>query len=314
MMANPVDGPLVRLVRQHRWRLLLTYLLLMGEAVVDLLQPLALGWAIEAFLTGQSGGLALFALQQSVGWGLGVSRRLWDARFFNRVAADLAEELVLGQRAAGVELSSIAARAGLSNQLVDFLERDIPFIFHSVIQGIGAIVMLGLVAPRLLPLGLVIVVPALGLSALYAGFSRRGTGRLHDEMERTVWVLGDGAPEEVRTHFRAIAGVRQFLARAETAYFGVWQVVGLGFIAATFTCDPSPGRTAGVWTAILGYAQLLLLTLVNLPRLIDQFIRLRDITGRFRGPSRAPAREETPECVVGRCSMFSEPSNAGPGG
>lgn len=283
MSTTPHRGPLWRLVRRHRVRLLLTYALLAAEAAVDLLQPLALGWAVQSLVTGGGAGLTLFVLQQLVGCGLGMARRLWDARFFSQVAAELAQGLVLDQRAAGLETSAVAARAGLSAQVVDFLERDIPFVVRASLQGVGALVLLGLVAPRLVPFAVALFIPAVGLGAVYAGYARRGTTRLHDEMERTVRVVAGGTPDEVRAHFGTLAIVRKLLARAETAYFGAWQAVGLCFIAAVFVCDPGEPRTAGEWTALLGYAYVLLATLINAPRMLEQAIRFRDIAGRLRG-------------------------------
>lgn len=282
------ETPLRLIVRGHRGRLLLTYGLFVMESAIDLLQPLALGCAVEAFLSGQGAGLILFALQQSSALGLGVARRYWDARFFNRLAAMLAEQLVLCQRARGVELSCIAARASLSNQIVEFLERDLPFLTHSLIQAVGTIVMLGLVAPKILPATLILLLAAGTLCAVYVRFAHRFTRRLHDELERTVGIVDGADPQRVRDHFVTIGHARQLHAQAEGLYFGVCQTLGLGFLAAIFLGDPTP-RNAGEWTAILGYARLLLTSLVNALRLLDQMIRVRDVLLRVHSAPSAAA-------------------------
>src|SRR5262249_32387117 len=159
---------------------------------------------------------------QFFGLGLGVIGRAYDTRLFTRMASDLAERLVLNQRAAGVDLSQVAARAGLSRQLVDFFERDLPFVFHCFLQGVGAVVMLAVASPVALPYCLAALALAGGLGRVYGRYSRRWNQSLHDEMERAVGVIADGQEGEVRAHYRRLSAWQVRLSDGEALYFGLW--------------------------------------------------------------------------------------------
>jgi hypothetical protein len=277
---EPAAGPLQQVARQHRWRLLATYGLITTESLLALAQPLALGLAVDGVLAGSTTGLFLFAAQQALTLGLGVARRAYDTRLFTRMASELAGRLVVAQRAAGVDLSQVAARAGLSRQLVDFFERDLPFVFHCLLTGIGAMVMLAVTSLPALPFCLVALVIAGGLGRVYGRYSQRWNQNLHDEMERAVGVIAGGDKDKVLAHYRCLSAWQVRLSDGEALYFGLWQALALLLTGAVLLQCSNASANAGRITTMLGYVQMLITTLVNLPRIIDQAARLCDICRR----------------------------------
>ena len=95
----------------YRLRILFTYALLNLENLAHLAQPWALGLAINDLTRGSYGGLLLFAAQHLGYILLSAWRRVYDARAFTAIYADLATRLVLRQRRLGVEVSQVATRA-----------------------------------------------------------------------------------------------------------------------------------------------------------------------------------------------------------
>ena len=107
---------------------------------------------MDDLLAGRSTGLLLFAALHVVNVALGTVRQLYDTRTFTRVYADLAARLVIEQRRRGVDISRLAARSSLSREVVDFFERDMPFLFFTLYSAVGSLVMIAcfdgmLVAP-----------------------------------------------------------------------------------------------------------------------------------------------------------------------
>lgn len=280
-MRNPT--PLRRAARRHRVRLGLTYLLFVVETAAGLLHPLALGAAVGGLVSGSFAGVVLLGVQQAAAAGLGVGRRLWDTAFFPRLAAELAAEMALAQRAAGVDVSAVAARVQLVDRLVEFFERDVPLAFHGLCQAAGAFVLLGLMAPALTLPAALLLLPAAVLGRRYGRAAAAGTRALHDRLEETVGVLAARDAAGVVEHLEALSACRRRLCRAETIYFGSWQAIGLGFLAAVSAAGAGSGWGAAEWTAVLGYGQMFLVALVNLPALIDQVARLRDVSRRLAG-------------------------------
>ncbi len=95
-------------------------------------RPWLWGIAINSLLMANINGLYLAAGQHVLSVAFGTIRRRCDTRTFSRIHARLAADVVLDQHARNVDISYIAARARLSRELVDFLERDL----YSLVQGV----------------------------------------------------------------------------------------------------------------------------------------------------------------------------------
>jgi ABC-type multidrug transport system fused ATPase/permease subunit len=279
--SAPADQP-VSPFRTHRLRITITYLLFNVENIARLAQPWFLGWAVNDLLAGRCLGLMLCVAQYLLSTALCVLRQLCDTRTFTRLYADLATNLVVKQRRGGVDLSRLAARSSLARELVDFFERDVPFLFHAVYSVVGALVMIAL-------FDVVLILPSLLFMAV-TGLLLRSLGRrtlklnrgLNDEIEREVGVLQTGAPERVEHHYYQLRGWRIRLSNAQALNFGVTEALALVLMAFVLVRGCADGATnPGSLFAILGYVVMLTTSLVNLPQWIQQLSRLRDIRRRL---------------------------------
>jgi ABC-type multidrug transport system fused ATPase/permease subunit len=280
--APPAAGYLAPVFYAHRWRVLATYLLFNVENLVRLAQPWFLGWAVNDLLSGCRTGLVLCLAQNLLSVAMGIVRQMYDTRTFTRLYADLATRLVVQQRQGGVDLSRLAARSSLSRELVDFFERDVPFLFHAIYSVAGALVMISLV-------DVVLMVPCLLFLAV-AGLLMRSLSRrtlhlnrgLNDQIEREVSILQHAAPERVEDHYHRLRGWRIRLSNAQALNFGVTEVLALVLMAFVLVRGCVGGTVdAGTLFALLGYVVMLTTSLVNLPQWIQQLSRLRDIRRRL---------------------------------
>jgi len=147
--SSPPPSPW-RLLHDHAGGLLVTYALFMGENILFLVQPWLLGSAVQG-LTQASLLPAFVFLGQMVAIALvGSCRRCYDARFFSRIYGMMAGRWAVEQRAKGLEVAAVSARAVLARQLVDFLQRDLPLVVQVLFQFVGAAVLLLCNEPSLL--------------------------------------------------------------------------------------------------------------------------------------------------------------------
>lgn len=286
----PAGGPagpwtLRRVFGAYRGRILVTYALFNLENVLRLAQPLVLGLAINDLVRGSSVGLALFVAQHVAHLLVGSARRAYDTRAFTGIYTDLATRLVVEQRGRAVDVSRVAARSALSRAFVDFFERDVPLLVQAGYAVAGALVMLALFDWVLAPLCLGLLVPAGLLNAAYGRKARAWSGRLHDELEREVAVIGAGGADEVRAHYRRAAGWRVKLSDGEALTFGLteWFVLGVVAVALARSCATHAGAPGDIF-AIFRYVMMFVMGLDRLPVLAQQVGRLRDIGGRLRLP------------------------------
>jgi ABC-type multidrug transport system fused ATPase/permease subunit len=279
---QPAKPTLAGLFLAHRWKVLFTYALFTLENLIGLTQPLVLGRAINGLLAGMVGGLVLLIAQHLLFVAIGGLRRAYDTRLFTRIYGELASRMVTEQRAAGVEVSRVAARSALSREMVAFLERDLPFMLHVIYGVAGALLMLLLSEWRLAPLCLAVLAPAAALGIVHARKTARLNGQLHDELEREVGVINGGATGEVALHFERLAQRRIGLSDWDAMQFGCMQGLVLTLMAMALALGGSAGANAGHIALLLGYVSVFSTGVINLPTLVEQFTRLRDIGRRVR--------------------------------
>jgi hypothetical protein len=276
-------GSLWSIFATYRWRILATYGLFSLENLLRLAQPLVLGWAIHDLLHSSMRGLALFLGQHVLYLAIASARRLNDTRCFTRIHADLATGLVLDQRGRAVEISRVAARSALSREIVDFFERDVVLAIYCLYSVIGALAMLAWADLVLVPRCLALLLPAYLLSLWAGRHSLILNGRLNDEVEREVEIIARARPTEVRGHFDLIRRWRIALSDRDAFSYGALEtLIFVAMAAALVRTCARPGVDAGTIFAVLGYVLMYVSGIANVPLLVQQFSRLRDISRRMQ--------------------------------
>lgn len=272
--------------RQNRGRLSFTYSLILAENLARLSYPVVTGHAIDTLLAGRYDGLALFVVFWIARTGTGTWRRVYDTRTFTRIYAELAVQVVAGQHRARVPASKVIARSALSKAFVDFFERDTPLLVRTAVAVVGSLVMLFGYHTWLGVAGLCLGPPLLVVNAFNAKSSLRLNAALNNQLEQEVDVLaGGGAPSApaVREHYRALSHWRVRLSNLEAANFGVMELFILSFFAAALVlASRLPGAEAGTIFAVVTYVHTFIGGLDEVPSLVQQFSRLRDIGQRLR--------------------------------
>ena len=266
---------------KHRRWISLTYSLFVVENVLRLAQPFALGWAINDLLEKQWTGLWVLVAQHVLHLLVGLWRQVLDTRVFTTVYSDVVTDMIMKQRAAGVEVSVVAARSSLSREYVNFFELTVPNVVRSVFSILGSLVMLAFYDWVVVVMSIALLLPATLLNRRYATRIRRLNRKLHDELEREVELIEPSQQEELQAHFGRLADWRIRLSNAEAINFGLMEVFVLAVIVVTLMRTTSMPVTAGDVFAVFRYLMLLLMGLDRVPQLIMQVSRMRDIQGRM---------------------------------
>jgi hypothetical protein len=270
------------LFSQNRLRILATYTLFTIENLLRLAQPFALGWAINDLLAGRMLGVGVLVGQHILHLIVGLARQVYDTRTFSAIYSDVATRMIVSQRARGVDVSRITARASLSREFVEFFEHSIPMVMKVSFSVVGSIIMLAWYDGMIVACCLGLLIPAALLSRFYSGWTRRLSRGLHDQLEREVDVIHSRDEIDVRNHFDEVARWRIRLSNAEAINFGLMECFVLGaIITVLFRSCQLPAVQAGDIFAVFRYLMVLLMGLDNLPRLIQQFSRLRDVSSRI---------------------------------
>jgi ABC-type multidrug transport system fused ATPase/permease subunit len=281
-VADSSTFRLKSLFAENRIRILATYALFTIENLLRLAQPFALGWAINDLLVGQMLGVGALVTQHVLHLVVGLVRQVFDTRTFSAIYSDLATRMIVSQRASGIDVSRVAARAALSREFVEFFERSIPVLMKVGFSVAGSVIMLAWYDWLIVTCCLGLLIPAALLSHHYSRLTRRLSRGLHDELEKEVDVIHSQNEIDVRNHFDEVARWRIRLSNAEAINFGLMEFFILGAIVAVlFRACQLPAVQAGDIFAVFRYLMLLLMGLDGLPRLIQQVSRLRDVSSRL---------------------------------
>ena len=272
---------------RYRYRIALTYALFAVENLLRLAQPLLIGWAINDLLQSSFLGLMVFGVGQVAHMAIRVGRQMYDTRAFTGIYSEKAGELVLGQRAENVDVSTVAARSALARDFVEFFERHVPIVIQALFSLVGAVLFLAYYDSVLVLYCAALLVPAMVLNFVFGRKALSLSKFLHDQLEREVEVIRQPSPRCLNDHYRAVARWRIKLSDNEALTMGLMETfVLLLMIAALVRFCTQPGATPGDIFAVFRYVLLFIMALDRVPMLVNQFSRLRDIGSRFGSGTR----------------------------
>ncbi len=267
----------------HKAALALTYLLTALENIAALLYPVLIGRAIDGLLADNRGALYILAIVLAVHLLIGVGRHMYDTRIFSRIYAELAGDMVVRQRASGTSIEQVAARVSLSREIVDFWQVEVPAIAKALISFGGAIILLLSLS---LPVGAVALAMLLPITIANWWFGERSlrlNRALNDVLEREVAIVTSASPTSVRKHFERLTRWRVRISDAEAATWSVVELSIIGLIiAALLILSQAPEATVGTIFAVLGYVLAFGDAVDDLPNIVQNIARVRDIVGRVR--------------------------------
>lgn len=270
------------ILRRYKLAIGGTFALLILENVIQVMQPLFLGFAIDGLIAQSRSELWVFIALAMAGLFIGVGRRLYDTRAYGRIYREAASETVDKENANEAPVTQVTARANFVSEFAEFFELYLPMALMSFATLIGSVAMLFFISP-LLGAG------ALGVGILVGFvffFSRTSistlNANLNNEMERQVDILGERNPASTARHFSSIVRWRIRLSDLEARNFGA--AFGLTILLAAlavYVLIVVEGASEGTVFAALTYVLQFSEAAIILPYTYQQFIRTTEISARL---------------------------------
>jgi ABC-type multidrug transport system fused ATPase/permease subunit len=267
---------------KYRGRIVVTYVVTLAENLFELCYPSLTGLAVNGLLKHDFTGLALLLGVWFAHTATGVFRQSYDTRVFSAIYTDLATRTVSEQETMGVTTSQIVARSSLSREFVNFFERDVPSTVNSVFGLLGALVLLFFYDVWSAVFCIFLLIPLALLNRRYSKRTLTLNKRLNDQLEREVSVLTRRMPSRVFGHYRLLSKWRISLSDAEALDWGLMELFSIGLSAAVIIRIASlPHIEPGTIYAMLAYLWNFIASLNNVPGLVQQLSRLKDIAQRM---------------------------------
>ncbi len=275
------------LLKRFAGRFALTLGLVVLEAAGWILFPLVIGRAIDSVLADSTRGLYEFAVLGIVTMGIAVVRRLVDSRAYARIYVTLGEEMA--ESAAGSSTSTRTARLGMLREIVEFFENSLPELINAVLGLVGTVLILAALNVPVFLGCLVIAVATVVLYALTGTLTMRYNRGLNDEHERQVDAVDSGDPGRLATHLRAMMRWNIRLSDLEAANFGINWVFMIALLVFAVSAATTETAEYGAVFAIVMYVFQFVESMLMLPFFYQQWLRLREISGRLAAETPATA-------------------------
>ena len=267
------------LLRRFGGRIAVTLSLIVLEAVGWVLFPLVIGRAIDGVLAGSQHGLFELAVLGFVAMGIAITRQIVDSRAYARIYARLGEELI-GSHSESTT-STKTARLGMLRETVEFFENSVPALVRSLIELGGPILILSALSRPVFYGCLAVLGVTVVVYALTGRMTTRYNRELNDEHERQVDAVESGDASRIGRHLREMMRWNIKLSDLEAGTFGVVWLFLIGLLVYSIAVTAENTVAYGAVFAIVMYVFQFTESVTSLPLYYQQWLRLREISGRL---------------------------------
>ncbi|MBL0268281.1 MAG: hypothetical protein KAX45_07655 [Chitinophagaceae bacterium] len=274
---------LKQIMMQHRYRLVLTYILFTIEMLGNLLRPFFLGVAINDLVKGSYRGLIILSAVH-LGWLLiGIVRHRLDTRTYSAIYSSLVTRL-LTRRYHKKDVSRLSAHSTLAREFVDFLEFDLVYVMEAFYSILGSLLLLFLYDTSVVLVCLGILLPVILFSWLYGRRMQQLNRQKNDELEQQVDIISTGNTHLIKQHYDNLRKWQIRISDQEAWNFGIMEflvmlVIGLSLVITNKAAGS--GLEAGSLVGIYSYIQRFVSGLDTIPYTVQRLSSLSDITRRI---------------------------------
>lgn len=274
---------LKRLMKKHRNRLVITYVLFSLEMLGSLMRPFFLGVAVNDLLKGSYEGLVLLSVVHVLWMVTGTVRHMFDTRTYSAIYTSLVTQF-LSRRYGKTEVSKLSAHSTLAREFVDFLEFDLIYIIEAVYSIIGSLVLLFFYDAAVVAVCFVLLIPVMVISYFYGKKMKALTRLKNDELEKQVNIISDGHKETIKQHYDKLRSWQVKISDNEAFNFGMIEllvmiVIGTSLLISTniFGTEMLAGNVIAMYTYILKFVS----GMDTIPYTVQRLTSLNDITRRI---------------------------------
>ena len=273
-----------KIASHYRRKIAVTWSLLTGEQIAELLFPLAIGFAVDQLLLDSFAGLATLAGLCVALLVFGAGRRFYDTRAYAAIYRDLAMSLVGQKRENGASTTQITAQVNLLYEVVEYFENSLPSLFAISIGLLGSSLMLALLDIRLLLccLGAIFLIAIIYLLSENRIFTYNR--EQNNELEQQVEVLDRNRRRRIDLHFGRLMKWKIRLSDPETVNFSMaWVVLASLLIVSLVLIVGNDSISYGLKITSIMYVFEFVEVVMGLPIFYQEIIRLREIMQRLAG-------------------------------
>ena len=268
---------------KNKLGLSIIYSLFALEVIGDTVKPLLLGFAIDDIIAGKYGGLINLCAVQLLWMIVSVLRMRMDTRVYSQVYTSLVTTFILKNFHSG-EVSKLSARSTLAQEIVNFFEYDLSYVFSSAANLIGAVIMILFYSNYIFGICMLLTIPVILISYFYSKKIKFLNKNYNDEYEKQVDIISQGDKEKVKTHYKTMRKWQIKLSDRESFNFGYLEILSIILVASTLLIVKNTSAviiTTGTIVGIYNYIMKFVSGLESIPHLLQRITNLSDILSRL---------------------------------
>lgn len=272
-----------QIMKQHRYRLIVTYILFSLEMLGNLLRPLFLGIAVNDLIKGSYEGLILLSVVHFSWLVIGTIRHRLDTRTYTAIYSSLVTKF-LARRYNKSDVSKLSAHSTLAREFVDFLEFDLAYVVEAFYSIIGSLLLLFIYDTSVVLVCLSILLPVTGFSYFYGRKMKNLNKQKNDELEKQVDIISTGNNHLIHQHYDNLRKWQIRISDQEAWNFGIMEImvmVVIGLALLITNKAAGTGIEAGSLIGIYSYIQRFVSGLDTIPYTVQRLSSLNDITRRI---------------------------------
>lgn len=272
---------LKRIFIKHKWRFILTLLLVLFEGTILILFPLFIGNAIDDVINNNLHGIIQLGVLGLTLLIVGVGRRVFDSRFYAKVYRQVGVSTLI--RIKDKNTSVKTARLHMIEELIEFLENSLPELINTIIGLFGVIGILFALNQKVFYGSLIVT----GIIMLIYWVSSNKTVLYNkcanDEWERQVEIVSQPSSIKLGLHLKEMMRWNIKLSDLEALNFSLSWLVALSFLIASILISIGDGIvTYGSLLALVIYVFQYIENVLNLPLFYQNCLRLNEIILRLK--------------------------------
>lgn len=278
-------GLLQVILKQHRSRLLLTYVLFALEMCGALLRPYYVGEAINDLIYGSNQGLYILIIVHFAWVVVGMIRQRFDTRTYSAIYTSLVTNFI-NKNANKTDVSKLSAHSTLTRELVDFLEFDLVYVFEAFFNIFGSLIFLFIYDLKLVAICLIVLIPV-GIISLWYGKKMNYLNKSkNDEVEKQVDIIATANPHNINRHYMKLRSWQIKISDQESLNFGIMEIMVIIVIATSlYVTSWNPMHKeeilAGTLFGVYNYVLKFVSGLDTIPYTIQRLSNLQDISSRI---------------------------------
>jgi len=278
------------IVRHHRHGISLVLFLVVLAKVAWVIEPTVFGRVIDAMIRtaktpaiGFLWPLLLWAAVFLVNSGAGTLQRVFEARVYNRMFAEIAKKIATSALNNDAPPTRAAARTELAREFVTFFQKRVPDIVEEVFDLAGTVIALSFYDWRLAIACLGIILPLAIINRVYNRHVMSLEKELHDGREGAYDIFAGKDPERVYQYYLGLSRYQERVAGWGAVNFGVIRLFLLGmFVVVLYISIDLDKFSTGKIYSVAAYVWSFVTSAEFLPDLMESRASIADISARLR--------------------------------